>query len=212
MPEETTAVAETTSAPSVTGESLLTNDLPPATPPAEEKAPETQEGEGQTSTEDAKPTGAPEVYEFKAPEGMTLDEKAVETFSPMLKELNLSQEAAQKLMDSYASFQAAKAQEMMAAITIQREAWVSEAKADKEIGGQAFDSNLKAGKAFVGKFGSPELIKVLNDTGLGDHPAVIKAFVKAGLAMSEDKHVSGSEAPPKERSLVDRLYGSKPQA
>ena len=51
---------------------------------------------------DGKPIVAsvvPEKYEFKLPEGMTLDSAKMAIVEPLFKELGLSQESAQKLVD-----------------------------------------------------------------------------------------------------------------
>ena len=54
-------------------------------------------------------------------------------------------------------------------------------------------------------FGTPELKTYLNDTGLGNHPDLVKAFVKIGKAMSEDGMVDGSNQG--QRSAAEVLYG-----
>src|SRR5262245_55633150 len=47
---------------------------------------------------------APEKYaDFKIPDGMAVDAKALEAFTPALRELNLTQDQAQKLVDVYAT-------------------------------------------------------------------------------------------------------------
>ena len=59
------------------------------------------DGEG-TPAEDKKeaPAGAPEKYEaFTLPEGYEVDEQLLNEFTPTLKELGLTQAAAQKVMD-----------------------------------------------------------------------------------------------------------------
>ena len=43
----------------------------------------------------------PEKYDFKAPEGQSLDAALVERATPIFKELGLTQDAAQKLVDFY---------------------------------------------------------------------------------------------------------------
>jgi len=56
-----------------------------------------------------KPEGAPEKYEaFKVPEGVTIDETAATEFGALAKELNLTQENAQKLVDYQIKFQQAQ--------------------------------------------------------------------------------------------------------
>jgi hypothetical protein len=72
------------------------------------------------------------------------------------------------------------------------ETWVEQVKADKDIGGDKLDENLGIARKALDHFGTPELKDVLNASGLGNHPAVIKAFVKAGKAISEDTFVTGA--------------------
>lgn len=48
-----------------------------------------------------KQEGAPEKYEFKAGEGVELDAEALKDFEPVARDLNLTNEQAQKLVDAY---------------------------------------------------------------------------------------------------------------
>jgi hypothetical protein len=64
--------------------------------------------------------------------------------------------------------------------------WAAEIKADKEYGGAAFEENLALAKKAISKFGSPGLVELFKTTGIGNHPELIKAFVRAGKAISED--------------------------
>lgn len=52
--------------------------------------------------------------------------------------------------------------------------------------GQAFDSKLVLANRAVSHVGGEDLIKVLTDSGLGRHPAVVKAFIKIGEGMAEE--------------------------
>src|SRR3546814_5726483 len=53
--------------------------------------------------DDTDPEGAPEAYEaFAVPDGMELDQAALDRFSPKFKELGLSQDKAQALVSLYA--------------------------------------------------------------------------------------------------------------
>ena len=46
---------------------------------------------------------------------------------------------------------------------------------------------------------------MLNATGFGNHPAVIKAFYKAGMAISSDRFVSGSPKGP-ENDMAKKMF------
>lgn len=168
--------ATTTAAPEATQttDTTLLGDTPADTT-ADKKADEKQ---------------VPEAYEFKMPDGVELDKAAADEFSAIAKEMGLNQEQAQKVADVGAKM----AQRHAEAHARQVEAWVGEVKADKEIGGDKLDENLGVARKALDAFGTPELRDLLNASGMGNHPAVIKAFYKVGKAISEDGFVKGS--PP----------------
>ncbi|MDQ0628066.1 hypothetical protein QFZ44_000642 [Pantoea agglomerans] len=155
---------------------------------------------------DKKPEGAPEAYEFKAPEGGELDKEAVAQFEPIARELNLSQEQAQKLVDLYGSKVMPQLMKQQADTWQKQIAdWGTAAKDDAEIGGDKFDGNLTRAKQAMDKFATPQLREFLETTGMGNHPELIRVFVKVGAAMSEDSLVTSNEKG--QRSAADVLYG-----
>lgn len=143
-----------------------------------------------TKTDDTKAAApvVPEAYDLQMPDGVELDKAAADEFTTIAKELKLDQAAAQKLADIAAK----QAQRQVEAHTKLVESWVEQVKADKDIGGDKLDENLGIARKALETFGTPELRDVLNASGLGNHPEVIKAFVKAGKAISEDKFVAGA--------------------
>ena len=143
--------------------------------------------EGEKSQE-KKPEGAPESYEFKAPEGVTFDDAVIGAFSEVAKELNLPQEQAQKVLDKMAPVMAQRQTEQLTAANAQ---WVESVKTDKEYGGDALNENLAVAKKAFDEFSTPELRTLLNQTGLGNHPEVVRVFYRAGKAISEDRFVAG---------------------
>ncbi|HBS4243428.1 TPA: peptidase [Klebsiella quasipneumoniae subsp. quasipneumoniae] len=153
-----------------------------------------------------KPEGAPEKYEFKTAEGQELDTAALEQFEPIARELNLTNEQAQKMVDLYGTKIMPMVQKQQAeAWQAQTEEWAATVKADKEIGGDKLTANLGVAQRALGTFGTPALKEYLNGTGLGNHPELVKAFVKVGKAMSEDGVVTGKESG--QRSAAEVLYG-----
>ncbi|AWP32034.1 peptidase [Pantoea vagans] len=155
---------------------------------------------------DKKPEGAPEAYEFKAPEGAELDKDAVAQFEPIARELNLSQDQAQKLVDLYGSKVMPQLMKQQADTWQKQVAdWGTAAKDDAEIGGDKFDGNLTRAKQAMDKFATPQLREFLETTGMGNHPELIRVFVKVGAAMSEDGLVTSNEKG--QRSAADVLYG-----
>ena len=167
----------------------------PAAAPAAEATPTQTPADSEA---DEAVVGAPEKYEnFTLPEGMSVEDTTLESFLPLAKELNLTQENAQKLVD----YEAGRVQEL---ISTQeqvwgdlRQEWRTAVKSDKEIGGPAFDEALAAGKTFLREYGTPELMEALNSTGMGDHPEFIRAFARAGKAMKEDALSTGGPGDAK---------------
>lgn len=152
-----------------------------------------------------KQEGAPEKYEFQAGEGVELDAEALKDFEPVARELNLTNEQAQKLVDAYPKILAGVQQRQADAWQAQTEEWAATVKADKEIGGDKLTANLGVAQRALDTFGTPALKEYLNGTGLGNHPELVKAFVKVGKAMSEDGVVTGKEIG--QRSAAEVLYG-----
>lgn len=159
--------------------------------PQEDKPADGEKPADKPDDKEQKQEGAPEKYEFKAGEGVELDTEALKDFEPVARELNLTNEQAQKLVDAYPKILAGVQQRQAEAWQKQTEGWAETVKADKEIGGDKLTANLSAAQRALEQFGDPELKEYLDSTGLGNHPALVKAFIKVGKAMSEDKVVTG---------------------
>lgn len=168
------------------------------------KTPEAKTDEsGKTEGEADKPAGAPEKYEFKQPEGRTFDDKVIEQFSEVAKELNLPQEAAQKMLDKVAPVIAARQMEQLEAAKVQ---WADSSKADKEFGGENLQANLAVAKKALDAYGTPELRTLLDESGLGNHPELIRLMVHAGKGLSEEKVVLGGDPKTNGKSTAKVLY------
>lgn len=182
-------VNATTSTPSTDAGDATKPDSTTANAPA---------GESQASTAGQQATGTPETktdevkvpesYDLHMPEGVELDKAAADEFTTIAKELKLDQSAAQKLAD-IAAKQAQRQAESHAKLV---ESWVEQVKTDKDLGGDKLEENLGIARKALDTFGTPELKDVLNASGLGNHPEVIRAFLKAGKAISEDRFVTGA--------------------
>lgn len=170
-----------------------------------------EDGEQPKDDQAAKPEGAPEKYEFKAPEGAApFDDKVIEQFSEVARELNLTQDDAQKVLDKMGpAIQARQVETIQAA----RAQWAESAKADKEFGGEKLEENLAVAKKALDQFGSPELRVLLNESGLGNHPEMIRVLYRAGKAISEDRFVGagrgGRETPRGQSDYAKALYPSQ---
>lgn len=170
---------------------------------AEELAAEKAEKDAADKAEKDKKPAAPEKYEFAAPEGQELDANALSVFEPIAKELGLTQEQAQKLVDIYPQIQ----QQQAEAWSKQVADWGEQVKADKEIGGDKFTASVGLAQRALDQFGNPELREYLQASGLGNHPALVRFCAKVGKSMAEDSFVVPNQGG--QRSTADLLYGKK---
>lgn len=157
--------------------------------------------------EAAKPI-VPEVYEaFQLPDGVEIDAKAIELASPVFKELGLTQENAQKVVGLYTEL----TKQLDERIATQRAEtiadWLKQAKADKEIGGAKWSKSLEQAQSIVNKYADAETRQFLEETGLGNHPGLIKMLAKAGANFSEGSFVAqGANGSSATKTLEQVFY------
>lgn len=161
---------------------------------------------GEESTEGE---GAPEQYEpFELPEGLEIDEARNEQFVEFAKSHNLSQEAAQQAVDMAAELVQATQQQLQDAHQQQVETWAQQAFQDEEIGGNAWDANVEAARSAIERFGGDGLKQALEQTGLGNHPELIRFAARVGKQISEDNIPPGGGSGDGPKDPADILYGS----
>jgi hypothetical protein len=159
--------------------------------------------------------GAPEKYaDFTAPEGVKAPAGELMTeFATLAKELGMSQAKAQDAFALVAklaekgSDPARQAAATEAARVAKMETYEAVTKADPEFGGEKLAENLAIAKAAMVATTTPELRKLLNETGLGSHAEVIRHFLKIAPAFAESKHVPGGMRPAGAgKSAAEVLY------
>ena len=171
--------------------------------------------ENETS-ESETPKGAPETYEFNTKitdESTELDPEVVTAFGEVAKELDLPQDAAQKVLDKVAPVIQAKQAKVLEQVKTD---WANDSQADKEFGGENLAENLEIAKKSLDAFGSDTLKSLLHETGFGNHPEIIRFMFKVGSAISEDSYVGNSEgamsqgADPKDfNSIANAQYSNQ---
>ena len=120
----------------------------------------------------------PERYEITPPEGLALDEAGMNQFTPLARKHGLSQEAAQDLVNLYASH-------MQGALSGQIQTWEKAVRADQEIGGQNLSTSLEGAKRVLSRYGTPELTAALDQTGMGSHPELVRLLARVGKAINQ---------------------------
>ena len=224
--ESTTAGASTTDTAAATGADLPTastlltdgggaqagaEDLTAGAEGATDGA--TTEAEGKPADGDSAAKGAPEAYEdFKLPEDAKLAPEVLESTKTLAKELDLSQDQAQKVADLLAQASTTSSQAATAALADRFKAtttqWLAELKADKEIGGDKLDASVAKARAAMEAVAAPELVALLRHSGLGDNVHVVKHFLRIAPAVLQDRTVqSGNQPGGPRKSAAERLYG-----
>ena len=165
----------------------------------------TQVADG-AKTGDTQTAAAVEYTDFKLPEGVALDKELISEFKDIAKAKGLKQEDAQSLVELGAKIAQKQAVSLQEAVKKQVSDWESEAKADKEFGGEKLDENLAVAKKGLETVGNDALKALLKTTGIGSHPEVIRAFIKIGKLVSEDKVETGRGNPTDPKSLAATLY------
>lgn len=168
---------------------------------------------------------APDKYsDFKPPahwneQGWELDKDLIANAVPLFKDLNLSQDQAQRLIDFYTKVSEDEYTKSSTTVREQTEKWVSEVKADPEIGGKLDQVKATVSKAIDG-LGDPKLAsdfrEAMDFTGAGNNPAFIRAFYKLAQKVTEGTIVSGGRPSPVRapadgpRSAAKALYPNLP--
>lgn len=179
---------------------------------AGDAAQQTQEGQGQKQEgegEQAQKPVVPEAYAFKdLPEGYSISEQQLAEVTPLFKELNLTQEQADKLM----AFDAKRALAAEQAGLEQRQGlvtgWEKSLREDATFGGANFDANVGVAQKALAQFGTPELSTMLKESGLGSHPEVVRLFHRIGQQLAEGQLHSGSGNNTR-KSNEEVFYGKK---
>ena len=146
---------------------------------------------------------------------MEFNTEMMDKFTPIAKELGLSNEKAQKLVDLYADqvVNQQKAQAQAWANTLN--SWATEVKSDKEIGGSELPTTIKAALNVVDKYGTPELRQLIDapspanpkGMGLGNNPEFIRVLARIGKAMGEDQTIVKNSGQSRDAvELAKRMF------
>lgn len=128
----------------------------------------------------------PEKYELEIPEGFEFDQKSFDDFSVLAKEMGLSNEEFNKVSGFGSALMTQVKEATVDYINNQRmeefSKWESESK--KKFSEEQFKSAISGVEAME-KF-SPNIRLLLDQSGLGNHPEMIKVFEQIGKMTSED--------------------------
>ena len=156
-----------------------------------------------TSRTDAAPD--PAAYpNLQLPEDVSFPEAALKDFKTLSQEMGLSEEQVQKLLDLEARFVRSGAQHGAEEKRQLLERWAEQTQA--LYGAQCGEVISLAVRA-ADAFGGPELRGLLEATGLGNHPVIVRTFYEIGKSISEDVLPGGKPAAPQDKTFAEALYG-----
>lgn len=163
---------------------------------AGENTKEADTNEEQSKEKEKQDEGAPEQYEeFKAPEGLQYDTTVISNFKDVAKELNLSQDKAQVLLDKMAPVIARQQLSRIQEISAD---WREKTLKDAEIGGDKWtraeaDIARVRDKFAIGDDGNidPDIAEFMKSPA-GNHPGVLKLLARVGRAFGEADFPKGT--------------------
>lgn len=208
---ETQAPAETptslaASAVGDEGEATATGE----TKPGQETAQGVEKPEGETASKEA-PEGAPEEYaEFTMPQGIEMNSELADSFKGVAKELNLSQGAAQKLVDAMVP---RLAEQQVQTLRNINQSFIDKSMKDPEIGGSNWKGKAERDVARIrDRFSrnsdggmDPDIEEFFNSP-FGNHPGVLKFLARIGKSFGEGGFPQGKVSAPGQKFSARDIY------
>lgn len=156
-------------------------------------------------TEEKKQDSAPQVkIELKSDD---LSKSEIDAIVGFAEKHKLSQDAANDLAKEFAGRMAERSSADEKTFNETVEAWRKQTESDPMIGGKDYERNLSLAKTAVSKLATEGFVKLLNDYGYGNHPEVVKTFMRIGKAISNDQMVHGQAVARSQASIEEKFYG-----
>lgn len=202
--------------PTTTDSSSTTPETNPETKPETKPSTDPDPKKTALNNEGKPPEGAPDKYtDFKLPEGLKLEPKILEEATAVFKGLNLSQEAAQSLVDFHAKQLQSVTEAPFKAVTDLKTNWESSLKStygkDIEPGGKVITSISRMIDTFPPTIASG-FREAMDLTLAGSNPAFVAAFYELSQRLSEGKTVKGNGPSPAGQKSPDAAPKSVAQA
>lgn len=204
---------------------------PPVVPPVvEQKVEEVKQVEKSTTeikegSQSAEPAPPPTYEVFKMPEGVSLVPETLGKFTELLSTLEtegkadhaLVQQFGQKAVDFYITEVQKSATDihknLQTAWDQQKVEWKESFLKDPEIGGERSQTTVDSALKFIRTHGGTaeqqqEFKSLMETSGLGNHPAMIRLLARASEGMSEGKPLTAVRpANTSVKSKVQTMYG-----
>ena len=149
----------------------------------------------------------PEGYDFGTEPG----DNRLDFFKDAVHKIGLTQDQATNMLQLYA---AVEQEQSKAGDKANADFAVNSQIELKREWGVEYDSNIDMAQRAFAQFATPEFSKIMDETGIGNHPELLKAFSKVGKAMGDDKLVVGTGravgmSPQQAKEEIESLYRDK---
>jgi len=146
------------------------------------------------------PPVAPSEYSaWNLPQGWELQEDAGKEINSMFKEMSLTQENGQRLIDSFIKYTNESQSRPYQVYQDMRQNWRNEIANDPQLGGKLNQVKQTVSRA-IDTLGNAKLIQEFKEsldfTGVGDNPGFIRAFYAFAQRLTESTHVVGNGPAP----------------
>lgn len=139
------------------------------------------------------------------PENSSLTASMFERIKQHAAAIKLPVESAQKWVELEEERLQQQAQEQAQTKRAQQQAWAQETKAQY---GNSWQEEVSRAVRAADIFGGPELRQLLEETGLGNHPAIVRTFAAVGKRIAEDVSIGGASGNvPTDKTFTQALYG-----
>jgi hypothetical protein len=155
----------------------------------------------------------PDAYELERPAQLPIeyDEDGEKAFRTWAHQNGLNKRQARNLYDSYVKTQVERAGEYQ---KMQTENQRAAQDALQREHGQRFEAKMQLAKAALGKYADQDYLKYLDETGLGNDPRTIRAWIKIGEEMQGETRIQGRAPQAPNTGDLDRAiveFGQKHQ-
>ena len=149
----------------------------------------------------------PDGYNFGTEPG----DNRLDFFKDAVHKIGLTQDQATNMLQLYA---AVENEQSKASDRANADFAVNSQIELKREWGVDYDSKIDMAQRAFAQFATPEFSKIMDETGIGNHPELLKAFSKVGEAMGDDKLVVGSGravgmSPQQAKEEIESLYRDK---
>ena len=175
-----------------------------------DKVADSEKDDQKEETKDAQDSDKEAIeYELTLPKETFLSDDTVNDIREFAKENGLSNEAANQMLEredsAIANYIIGAAEKEDAQVN----AWHKEVTLDPEMGGENLKTTVANSKAVLDKFAPEGFVNILQETGYGNHPEVVKFLSRVGNAMSDDKLIMPGAHGETSKSTADLFYGKK---